>query len=147
MLPASVSLRAGDLDDRLVAAAARANPDVPVRRESVYQLPHAGGAFDLVFCLEVLEHMDDPAAALSELCRVCRRYLVLSVPREPLWRVLNMARLKYLSRLGATPGHIQSWSRGGFVRWAGRSCRVLDVRNPVPFTIVLAEANHPKDRP
>jgi hypothetical protein len=29
------------------------------------------------------------------------------VPREPIWRIGNMARGRYLGDLGNTPGHIQ----------------------------------------
>ncbi len=34
-----------------------------------------------------------------------------SVPREPLWRGLNMARGAYWGALGNTPGHLNHWSQ------------------------------------
>ena len=67
-------------------------------------------AFEAVVCTEVLEHLEEPEKALRELLRVTRRWVILSVPREPLWRVLNMVRGAYLRHFGNTPGHI-----GGFV--------------------------------
>jgi SAM-dependent methyltransferase len=36
--------------------------------------------FDLVICSEVLEHIDNLAAALANLRRMCRRYLIITVP-------------------------------------------------------------------
>ena len=36
--------------------------------------------------MEVLEHVPDPAAVLGEMARVASRWLLVSVPREPLWR-------------------------------------------------------------
>jgi 2-polyprenyl-3-methyl-5-hydroxy-6-metoxy-1,4-benzoquinol methylase len=89
-------------------------------------------------CLEVLEHLENPDRGLEELVRVCRGHLVVSVPREPLWRLLNMARLKYLPRLGNTPGHVNHWSTRSFVRWLARQAEVEAVRTPWPWTIVLA---------
>jgi len=139
MLPARVSLEASDVEERLVAAAAERNPGVPVRPESVYELSRADASADLVLSLEVLEHLDDPARALRELCRVSRRWLVVSVPREPLWRCMNLARLKYVASLGNTPGHLNHWTSGGFARFVGRFAAVRAVRRPVPWTIVLAE--------
>lgn len=36
------------------------------------RLPFAAGTFDGVACLEVLEHVPDPAAVMAEICRVLR---------------------------------------------------------------------------
>ena len=51
---------------------------------------------DLVADTEVLEHVPDPGRVLAEMARVARRSLIVSVPREPLWRALNVARGAYL---------------------------------------------------
>ena len=48
--------------------------------------------------IEVLEHVPEPEATLAEMARVARGHLLVSVPREPLWRGLNMARGAYLAR-------------------------------------------------
>jgi len=77
---------------------------------SVLALPFARGAFDAVVCLEVLEHLEDPAAALRELMRVARKAVVLSVPYEPYFRIGNLLRGKYLDRWGNHPEHVQHWN-------------------------------------
>jgi 2-polyprenyl-3-methyl-5-hydroxy-6-metoxy-1,4-benzoquinol methylase len=106
-------------------------------KRSIYELnPQSDGA-DLVVCCEVLEHLDDPEAGLASLQKVVDRHLILSVPREPLWRTLNMARGKYLGHLGNTPGHVQHWSRNGFLDLVGRYFDVMEVRNPLPWTMLL----------
>lgn len=50
------------------------------------QLPFASGAFDVVVCLEVIEHLERPVHALVELDRVARHGLIVSsenfVPTE-----------------------------------------------------------------
>jgi ubiquinone/menaquinone biosynthesis C-methylase UbiE len=104
----------------------------------IARLPFGDQAFDLVLAIEVLEHVPDPAAALSELERVARANLVLSVPREPIWRIANMARGKYIRDLGNTPGHIQHWSRRSFAKMVGRHFEPTAVRAPFPWTMVAA---------
>lgn len=102
------------------------------------QLPFVDKSVDLVLGIEVLEHVPDPELALAEIARVCRGVAVMSVPREPIWRVANMARGKYLDELGNTPGHINHWSRRGFVRFVEQSFRVDWAASPFPWTMVRA---------
>lgn len=125
-----------------VQAIRQSNPEVPVLCQSVYQLGHPDSIADLVICLEVLEHLEDPHAALQELTRVSSGYLILSVPREPIWCALNVARMRYLGRWGNTPGHIQHWSASGFRRFVATRCEIVAVRTPLPWTMVLARPRH-----
>ncbi len=95
------------------------------------------GAFELVAATEVLEHVPDPAAALAEMARVTARWLLVSVPREPLWRVLNVARGAYLPQLGNTPGHLHHWSLDGCRRMLAAHGELVAVRAPFPWTMAL----------
>jgi 2-polyprenyl-3-methyl-5-hydroxy-6-metoxy-1,4-benzoquinol methylase len=101
------------------------------------QLEFEDSCFDLAAATEVLEHVPDPERVLSEMARVARRHLLVSVPHEPLWRVLNIARGAYLRELGNTPGHLNHWSRRGFVNLLGHYGRVIEVRSPFPWTMLL----------
>ena len=92
-----------------------------------------------MFCLEVLEHLDDPDAALAEICRVSKRWVITSVPREPVWRALNLMRLKYVSGLGNTPGHLNHWSKGRFTRFVGTRLDVRKTLSPFPWTMLVGE--------
>ncbi|MES1166016.1 MAG: class I SAM-dependent methyltransferase [Verrucomicrobiota bacterium] len=118
---------------------ARVRHGLTVALQSAEQLGLRAGAADVVIASEVLEHLQRPEAALREIGRVARRRVILSVPREPLWRVLNCARLRYLPDLGNTPGHLQHFSTRAFVALVSRWLRVVDVRTPLPWTIVAAE--------
>jgi SAM-dependent methyltransferase len=94
-------------------------------------------AAELVVCCEVLEHLDDPGRALDVLADLARPWLIASVPREPLWRALNLARLSYVADLGDTPGHRNHWSKREFVRFLTRRFEVVEVLSPVPWTMAL----------
>jgi hypothetical protein len=39
-----------------------------------------------------MEHLEHPEEALQSIRRVASKYVILSVPREPLWSIMNMAR-------------------------------------------------------
>lgn len=101
--------------------------------------PERHGA-ELVVCCEVLEHLEDPARGLEVLAELARPWLIASVPREPLWRALNLARLSYISALGNTPGHLNHWSKHGFERFLAERFEVVEVRSPLPWTMALCRA-------
>jgi ubiquinone/menaquinone biosynthesis C-methylase UbiE len=98
-------------------------------------------SFDLTAAIEVLEHVPDPDATLAEMARVAARHVLISVPREPLWRALNVARGAYVKDLGNTPGHVNHWSKAAFVRAAGRHGKVIEARSPFPWTMLLVEVS------
>ena len=137
MLPAGSTFKALDVEQRLVDATTRRNPGVPVTIGSICDLPEDDASVDLVFALEVLEHLEQPREALAELQRVARRWVINSVPREPLWRILNMCRFKYLADCGNTPGHLQHWSSASFLQLLGDYGEIIAVRRPLPWTIVM----------
>lgn len=103
---------------------------------SIYDLAAGRDSADLVVCCEVLEHLDDPEEGLRALQRIVGRHLILSVPREPIWRALNLARGKYVGQAGNTPGHVQHWSSTAFVRLVSRYFRVGPVLTPLPWTML-----------
>lgn len=141
MLPGSVELHASEYVKALVPKASKRNPGVKVTQESVYETNHKDNSFELVFLLEVLEHLDYPDLALKEIARILKPdgYLVLGVPREPLWCSLNMARGKYLRHFGNTPGHLNHWSSLMLKRFISKHFGpVIESQRPLPWTQVLA---------
>jgi len=103
------------------------------------RLPFRDDEFDLVLAIEVLEHVPFPELALAEIARVARRHIVVSVPREPIWRAANLARGKYARDLGNTPGHINHWGKRSFTELISRRFDVRSVHAPFPWTMVAAE--------
>ena len=114
--------------------------DVPFAQADLYDLePERDGA-PLVLCCEVLEHVPDPQRALAVLARLARPHLIVSVPREPLWRALNLARGQYWRALGNTPGHLQHWSASAFRALLQDHLEVVELRTPLPWTIARCRA-------
>lgn len=104
---------------------------------SIYDLDTVQDSADLVVCCEVLEHLEDPESGLKALQRVARKHLIVSVPQEPLWCALNLARGKYITRFGNTPGHLQHWSKRSFVELVSKYFEIIEIRSPLPWTMLL----------
>jgi ubiquinone/menaquinone biosynthesis C-methylase UbiE len=129
-----------DLEDPHLQAqwARRQAPNLAYQVMKAERLPFADGEFELAAAIEVLEHVPDPEHTVAEMARVARGgHVLVSVPREPLWRALNVARGAYLKDLGNTPGHVNHWSRRGFAALLERHGTVLEVRSPFPWTMLL----------
>jgi 2-polyprenyl-3-methyl-5-hydroxy-6-metoxy-1,4-benzoquinol methylase len=120
--------------------AALAGVEIEFEARPVEALTAESDTAELVLCCEVLEHLEDPERALDVLAELARPWLIASVPREPLWRALNLARLSYVRQLGNTPGHLSHWSKGGFVRFLTRRFEVVEVLTPLPWTMALCHA-------
>jgi 2-polyprenyl-3-methyl-5-hydroxy-6-metoxy-1,4-benzoquinol methylase len=128
-----------DLDDPKLRTEwdKRRRPNLEYRVEDATNLSLADNEFDMASAIEVLEHVPDPERTVAEMARVAKRWLLVSVPREPLWRGLNMARGAYVKDFGNTPGHINHWSKRSFVTMLSRHGSVEEVRSPFPWTMCL----------
>jgi 2-polyprenyl-3-methyl-5-hydroxy-6-metoxy-1,4-benzoquinol methylase len=128
-----------DLDDPKLRAEwdKRSRANVEFRTEEATSLSFSGDEFDMACAIEVLEHVPEPEATLAEMARVAHRHLLVSVPREPLWRGLNVARGAYLREFGNTPGHVNHWSKQAFVSLLSRYGTVEEARSPFPWTMLL----------
>ena len=128
-----------DLEDPLIAAewAKRPAPNLSYIAQPADALPFADGEFDLVTAIEVLEHVPDPERTFAEMARCAARHVLVSVPREPLWRAVNMARGAYWRDLGNTPGHVNHFSSAAISALCARHGEVIETRAPFPWTMVL----------
>jgi 2-polyprenyl-3-methyl-5-hydroxy-6-metoxy-1,4-benzoquinol methylase len=128
-----------DLQDPSIQAEweKRQAPNLTYRVMKAENLPFADSEFDAATAIEVLEHVPDPAHTVAEMARVAERWLLVSVPREPLWRTLNLARGAYVKDLGNTPGHVNHWSKRSFAGLLGRHGEVVEARSPFPWTMLL----------
>ena len=128
-----------DLDDPAIAAEweKHAAPNLEYVAHAAQALPFADGEFDLATAIEVLEHVPDPRATLAEMARCARNHLLVSVPHEPLWRALNIARGAYWRELGNTPGHVNHFSKKAIEALCAEHGDVIETRMPFPWTMVL----------
>ncbi len=129
-----------DIDTDALERGRLVNPGIPLYPASIYSIPYKSGAFDLVLCLEVLEHLDQPERALEELMRITRRHCLLSVPHEPFFRLANLLRGKSIARLGDDIDHVNHWGRASFTRFLQASGLIVSsVKMSFPWLIALAE--------
>ncbi len=132
-----------DLDDPQLHEAwkGRQHPNLEYLVMKAENMPFADGEFEVATAIEVLEHVPDAEHTVSEMARCASRHLLVSVPREPLWRGLNMARGAYWKELGNTPGHVNHWSKRSFVKMLSRYGTVSEARSPFPWTMVLVDVS------
>lgn len=107
----------------------KAGLSIAYTRKSIYDItPNVDGT-DRVICCEVLENLTNPALALQKLVSIAKQDLIVSVPREPVWHILAMARGKSITALGNTLGHYKHWSSASFVKFVSRYADVVEVKS------------------
>ena len=114
------------------------HPNLVLKQGDIYKLPYEDNSFDLVMATEVLEHLEDPKKALSEIQRVSSKYVILSVPNEPLFMIANFLRGKNITRWGNDIEHIQHWTSKSFQKFVeSQRVKVILKRHPFPWTMLL----------
>lgn len=138
---AGIAIRGSDVSQEAIDEArlrvATSGQGVPLAVKGVHDLDPVVDSAELIVCCEVLEHLAEPEAALEAIASLARPWLLASVPREPIWRGLNLARAKYVTRAGDTPGHLNHWSKRTFLSFLERRFDVVEVRSPLPWTMAL----------
>ncbi len=125
-----------ELDAAALARGRARCPEASFLRADVYDLPFASGSYDLVLCLEVLEHLDAPDRALREIRRVSRRGCLLSVPHEPFFRLGNLLRGRHLGGFGNPSDHLHHWGARGFTAFCARELAVRTAARSFPWVLV-----------
>jgi ubiquinone/menaquinone biosynthesis C-methylase UbiE len=126
-----------DYDLPALLRAKKEHPEILFQMGDIRRLPFAADSFELVLCLEVLEHLSDPLPALEELRRVSSRHCLISVPNEPLFKLANFLRGKNIRAWGNDPEHLHNWTAGQFIRMVGDYFQVERVFYPFPWTLAL----------
>jgi SAM-dependent methyltransferase len=101
-------------------------------------LPLRTGSVPTVTCIEVLEHLTDPAVAVAELARITRSRCVVSVPWEPLFRLGNLSRGKNVRRLGNDPEHVQQLNARRLRRLLEGPFREVSLQTCLPWVVAVA---------
>ncbi len=121
----------------------KVHPKIKLKEASIYEMPFKQNSFDLVMCTEVLEHLEEPKKALKEIFGVSRKYVLLSVPNEPIFMGSNFLRGKNWSRWGNDIEHINHWTMFGFPRFvkknAGTNVKIISRKYPFPWTMLVLE--------
>ncbi|MBN2444182.1 MAG: class I SAM-dependent methyltransferase [Spirochaetales bacterium] len=133
-----ITMRACDFSEEIIEIARTLFPLLDFYVKSIYDIGQEDRA-DLIVCCEVLEHLEFPEKALKKLAETTNKYCLLTVPTEPLWRILNMARGKYIHDFGNTPGHIQHWTYHQFINLVRSRMDIIATKFVVPWTVVLCK--------
>lgn len=128
-----------EYDERYIEILRKTEFPVKITQESVYQLNRKDNEFNCIILLEVLEHLYDYRVAIEEIFRVAERHVIISVPNEPLWSILNMLRGKYIKSLGNTPGHVNRWSRYRIAKLIEEFATSQTIYTPIPWIVIHAK--------
>ena len=123
-----------------IALGKKLYPDLIIKQASIYELPYEDQSFDLVVCTEVLEHLENPEKALQEMLRVSKKYLVITVPNEPLFMLSNFLRGKNVSRFGNDAEHINHWNAFSLRKYLTQNkIKAKKIKFPFPWIAILGE--------
>ncbi len=128
-----------DFSEEALDAGKKLFPNLFLRQGDIYNLPYKDNSFDLVLCTEVMEHLVEPDKVLNEIMRVSGQYCLFSVPNEPLFMISNLLRGKNIPQWGNDIEHVQHWSSEAFEDFIKRKLKIITIKRPFPWTVILGE--------
>ncbi|OBZ34283.1 MULTISPECIES: class I SAM-dependent methyltransferase [Methanohalophilus] len=135
-----IPIEGADVSERVVEHAREIHPSINFTVKSIYEVSNYNKKHDLILASEVLEHLEKPEHAIDELKEATTKYIFLSVPNEPFFRMANVLRLKYLNDLGNTPGHINHWSYKSFKKFIeNNSLKIVSSKISTLWLMALCE--------
>lgn len=108
--------------------------NLPVQSGSVYDIPFADKSFDTVLFSEVIEHLDHPEQALSEIARVLRpggRVIVI-FPNDFMFMVARLLT-GMIREAFYDPGHVMQWTPKKFAAAVTAAGLTLHSARSLPF--------------
>ena len=136
-----VKLMATDISSEIITEADKIIPEIPKMICSASDLPFKDSSWDLILACEVMEHVEEPQKLIAEANRVSAKYCIFTVPLEPWWRIANVLRGKYLTRLGNTPGHIQHWNKKSLLKEMGGNFEEFSYKRVGLWQMIVAVKN------
>lgn len=149
----SSQVTAVDISASQIERNAHAHPEITFIQHDVAQpLPFENGAFDVIWCSEVLEHLFDPAFALREAQRVLahRGRLLATVPYHGVFKDVLIALFKWDQHFSPTGPHVRFFTRrtlselaasAGFVEIETTTCGMNQpLRDLIAPTNILLKA-------
>ncbi|OGG00992.1 hypothetical protein A2153_05990 [Candidatus Gottesmanbacteria bacterium RBG_16_38_7b] len=127
-----------DLSKQALKKAQKRVPDVIFIKGSLNSLPFKNNSFDLVICLEVLEHLNNPGEGLKELFRVTDKICLISVPDEPLFSLLRFISGQDILKLGKHHQHRNFWNSKTFTSFVQTRFKKISIVKSVPWLICQA---------
>jgi ubiquinone/menaquinone biosynthesis C-methylase UbiE len=104
-------------------AADRGLTNLRYEEASVYELPFADGAFDVVFAHQVLQHLKEPLSAIREMLRILRPGGYIAVRDVDWGTAAYFPRDPWIDRFIEV--HLQTWTQNGGDPTIGRKLRSL----------------------
>jgi 2-polyprenyl-3-methyl-5-hydroxy-6-metoxy-1,4-benzoquinol methylase len=136
----AVTVKASDFSNKIIekAKGLHKRPNLQFFVQNIYDIKQKDD-FDLIIASEVFEHLEYPEQALKQVSNSMSSFFMFSVPNEPIWSISNLFRMKYIRRLGNTPGHVNHWSKKSFKRFLEGELEVFEIKTVFPWIVALCK--------
>lgn len=135
-------------DEALDYARQHCSSKIDFRKGNIYELDFADKEFDAVCATEVLEHLKYPEIALSEIIRISKKYVIISVPREPYFCLGNFLSGKNITRLGNPIDHINHYTKRKFKKFLEKNIpnANISIYNCWVWTLAIIEQRNSNEK-
>ncbi len=134
------NLVAIDIREDALESARALHPEYEFLNQDLLTWDRERRSFELVIASQVLEHLPQPGRFMQRLVELSAGHLLLTVPWEPWFRLMNLLRGRDIARLGNHPEHVNLWGLNAFRSFVGKYAEVERAYTVFPFIIAIARS-------
>lgn len=127
-----------DCDPDLLKIAKKRNLKGQYITGNIYNLKGLKNNFEVVLVMEVLEHLQFPLRAISNINNKFN-FVIYTVPNEPWFSILSFFSGSYWKSLGRHPDHVNFWSKNKFKNFLLQVYSNVKIVSSFPWIVAICK--------
>lgn len=133
-------ITAVDINKESIEYAKKQNNNINYINKDIRKLKYSQNEFDIVICLEVLEHLKYHKEVLKKINSIFKKRLIITIPYEPYFSLGNFLFFKNVKTFGKPQEHVNFWNKKSIRKYLiENNINNFKIETSFPWIIIIIE--------